>query len=69
MKYDEMLFNKYKKITLTKKEVASELNISVSTLDRCLDNLPLRFKRIGDSQKAKYIFPLKAVADYLEYVA
>ncbi len=71
MRYDEMLFSKYNKTTLTKKEVANELNISISTLDRALkaDELPIPFKRVGDSGKARYIFPIKSVADYLDFVA
>ncbi len=71
MKYDEMLFTKYNKITLNRKEVAQELSISLSTLERNLNEntLPLKFKRIGNGPKARYIFPLKAVADYLDYAA
>jgi len=71
MKYDEMLFNKYKKTTLTRKEVSQELSISLSTLERNLDNgtLPIRYKRIGNGPKSKYIFPLKSVSDYLDFAA
>ena len=71
MKYDEILFNKYQKTTLTRKELSQELSISLSTLERSLNDgsLPIRFKRIGDSSKARYVFPLKAVADYLDFTA
>jgi len=71
MKYDEMLFNKYQKTTLTRKEVSQELSISLSTLERSINDgsLPIRFKRIGNSTKAKYIFPIKSVADYLDFAA
>lgn len=71
MKYDEMLFKKYNKTTLTRKEVSQELSISLSTLERNLneDTLPIRYKRIGNGPKAKYVFPLKSVSDYLEFAA
>ena len=71
MKYDEMLFNKYQKTTLTRKEVSQELSISLSTLERSINDgsLPIRFKRIGNSTKAKYVFPIKSVADYLDFAA
>lgn len=71
MKHDEMLFNKYQKTTLNRKEVAQELSISLSTLERHLNegSLPIRHKRLGNTAKAKYIFPIKAVADYLDFAA
>ena len=71
MKYDEMLFNKYQKTTLTRKEVSHELSISLSTLERNLNDgtLPIRYKRIGNGPKSKYIFPLKGLSDYLEFAA
>jgi hypothetical protein len=71
MKYDEMLFTKYNKTTLTRKEVSIELSISLSTLERGLTNgtLPIRFKRIGDSQKSRYVFPIKSLSDYLEFLS
>ena len=71
MRYDEMLFKKYNSTTLNKKQVANELGISISTLDRAINNdqLPIRNKRIGDSLKARYVFPLKEIAAYLDFVA
>lgn len=71
MRYDEMLFNKYQKTTLTRKEVSIELSISLSTLERSLNDgtLPIRFKRIGNSQKSRYVFPIKSISDYLEFVS
>jgi predicted DNA-binding transcriptional regulator AlpA len=71
MKYDEMLFTKYNKTTLSRKEVSQELSISLSTLERSLNDgtLPIRYKRIGNSQKSRYVFPIKSVADYLEFAA
>lgn len=70
MKYDEMLFNKYQKTTLSRKELCEELSISLSTLQRGLDDgsLPIRYKRIGTSQKSRYVFPIKSVSDYLSFV-
>jgi len=71
MKYDEMLFMKYNKTTLTRKELSEELSISLSTLERQINNdtFPIRHKRMGNSGKAKYVFPLKEVADYLDFAA
>jgi len=71
MRYDEMLFNKYQKTTLNRKEVSQELSISLSTLERHLNEgtLPIRFKRIGDGPKSRYVFPIKALADYLDFAA
>ena len=71
MRYDEMLFTKYNKTTLNRKEVSSELSISLSTLERHLNEgtLPIRFKRIGTGPKSRYVFPIKAVADYLDFAA
>jgi predicted DNA-binding transcriptional regulator AlpA len=71
MKYDEMLFSKYQKTTLNRKEVAAELSISLSTLERHLEDgtLPIRFKRIGKGPKSRYVFPIKALSDYLEFAA
>jgi len=58
MRYDEMLFKKYNSTTLNKKQVARELGISISTLDRAINNkqLPIHYKRIGDSSKEHYVF-------------
>ncbi len=71
MTHDEMLFQKYKKITLTRKEVSQELSISLSTLERSLNDgtLPIRYKRIGNGPKSKYIFPIKSVSNYLDFAA
>lgn len=71
MKYDEMLFNKYQKTTLNRKEVSVELSISLSTLERHINDgtLPIRFKRLGNGPKSRYIFPIKEVSNYLEFAA
>ncbi len=66
-----MLFNKYQKTTLTRKEVSQELSISLSTLVRNLNDgtLPIRYKRLGNGPKAKYIFPIKSISNYLDFAA
>ena len=69
--YVELLVSKYKKTTLTRIELAKELNVSVSTLERLIekDMLEIRYKRFGNSQKAKYLFPVVEVANYLSFQA
>lgn len=64
------LMTKYNKLTLTREEVSRELSISVSYLDKLVanDQLPIRYHRLGNSQRAKYAFSLKDVADYLNFV-
>jgi hypothetical protein len=68
--YVNLLFQKYNKTQLTRKELASVLEISLTSLDSLIANntLPIRYKRIGNSQKARYIFPLLEVANYLAFV-
>lgn len=58
----EMLFSKFKKLILTKEEVAEILGISQSTLNRRIkegSELP-SYKKIG----GKYFFPIEAIALY-----
>lgn len=71
MKYDEMLFKKYNKTTLNRKEVSEELSISLSTLENHINEgtLPIRFKRIGTGPKSRYVFPIKEISNYLEFAA
>ena len=71
MKYDEMLFNKYQKTTLNRKEVSEELSISLPTLERHLKEgtLPVRHRRIGTGPKSRYVFPIKEISNYLEFAA
>lgn len=63
-----LIFQKYNKLTLTRTELAKELSISLSSLDNLMQNnqLPIRYKRLGESQKAKYAFPIQEVANFLE---
>ena len=67
--YVDFLFKKYNKTQLTRKEIADVLEISLSSLDTLIANntLPIRFKRIGNSQKARYIFPILEVANFLAF--
>lgn len=71
MKYEQMLWEKYQKTTLNRKEVSKELSISISTLQRHLENgtLPIRFKRVGNDPKSRYIFPIKEISNYLQFVS
>lgn len=67
--YIDMLFKQYEKTTLTRKEVSDVLGISISSLDILIlrDQLPFRFVRVGCSQKARYVFPIVEVANYLAF--
>ena len=67
--YVDFLFKKYNKTQLTRKEIADVLEISLSSLDTLIANntLPIKFKRIGNSQKARYIFPILEVANFLAF--
>jgi len=67
--YVNLLFQKYNKTQLTRKEVASVLEISLSTLDALIlkNKLPIRYIRIGNSQKARYIFPILEIANFLAF--
>jgi len=67
--YIDLLFKKYDKTQLSRKEMASVLEISVTSLDRLIveDSLPIRYKRIGNSQKARYVFPILEIANFLAF--
>ena len=67
--YINFLFKKYNKMQLTRKEVATELEISLTSLDTLIatNTLPVRYKRIGKSQKARYIFPIVDIANFLAF--
>ena len=67
--YMNLLFKKYNKTQLTRKEIAEVLEISLTSLDTLISNntLPIRYKRIGNSQKARYIFPILEVANFLAF--
>ena len=67
--YIEQLTKKYDKVQLTRKELSEVLGISLTSLETLInkDQLPIRYRRIGNSQKARYIFPLLEVANYLAF--
>lgn len=67
--YIDLLFKKYNKTQLSRKEMASVLEISLTTLDNLIskNDLPIRFKRIGNSQKARYVFPILEIANFLAF--
>ena len=69
--YIELLSRKYNKTSLTRAEIAKELNISISSLDNLIEKnqLDIRYHRIGNSQKARYIFPIIEVANFLSFEA
>ena len=68
--YQDLLFKKYNKVQLTKKELAGELEISLSSLDNLIskDDLQIRHRRLGTSQKARYVFPILEVANFLAFI-
>ena len=63
----DLLMDKYNKTTLSRYETAEALGIAVSTLDlrvkRCED--APRYKRLGNTPKARVLFPIIEVAKYL----
>jgi len=68
--YDEIfkdLSLRYNKATLTKKELAHELNLSIHTINaRIVKGLDLPdYKKIGNAKNSKVVFPIVAVAEYL----
>jgi hypothetical protein len=67
--YIDLLFRKYSKTQLTRQELADTLEISVSSLENLIlkGGLPIRYKRIGISQKARYVFPIIEVANFLAF--
>lgn len=65
--YVDYLLNKYGKLGLTRQETANELGISLSFLDKLLregTGLPI-YRKIGKSQKARIVFPVDAVANFM----
>lgn len=63
----ELLKSTYKKATLTKKEVAHELNVSESTISNRISkgiDLP-NYKKLGNEKSAKVVFPIIELAKYL----
>ena len=64
MTYFELLYKKYEKTTLTKKEVAKELGISEATLNRKLYSGEISLPYINTGNKL--FFTIRGVANFLE---
>ena len=65
--YTDYLLKKYKKLGLTRQETATELGISLSFLDKLLregTGLPT-YRKIGNSQKPRILFPIDSVATFM----
>lgn len=67
----ELIYNdlktRYKKATLSKREMANELGVSYSTIDNYISkgyNLP-NYKKLGTAANAKIIFNIVDVAEFL----
>lgn len=63
----EILMNKYDKATLTKKEVAEELGLSLRTIDSMIKDgciLPRPLK-LGKSKKSAIRFNIIDIAEYI----
>ena len=60
--YDK-IYSKYGRTTLNKKEVAFEMSISLTTLNRLIykGECPVRFTHLGN----KYIFTVSSVSEYI----
>ena len=61
------LKSRYNKATLTKKELANEFTVSVSTIDLYISKgvgVP-NYKKLGTAKNAKVIFNIIDVAEYL----
>jgi len=61
------LKERYNKLTLTKKELAHELNISVSSINTYISKgygIP-EYIKIGEAKNGKVLFNLQSIADYL----
>ncbi len=60
--YDK-IYSKYGKPTLTKKEVAFEMSISQTTLNRLIykDECPVSYTQLGN----KYIFTITSLSEYI----
>ena len=61
------LKERYNKSTLTKKELAHELSLSVSSINTYIGKgfgLP-SFRKIGEAKNGTVVFPLICVAEYI----
>ena len=65
-----VLTEKYNKATLTKREVAQELGLSLRTIDNMMQNkvvLPKPLK-LGDSKNAPVRFNIVDISDFIESI-
>ena len=63
----EDLNNRYNKATLTKKELANELGMSVSSINTYIckgEGIP-EYIKVGNAKNGKVLFPVVNVVDYL----
>ena len=63
----EDLNSRYNKSTLSKKELASELGMSVSSINTYIckgEGIP-QYIKIGNAKNGKVLFPIVNVVDYL----
>ncbi|MEA2017531.1 MAG: hypothetical protein U9N59_03700 [Campylobacterota bacterium] len=61
------LNNRYNKSTLTKKELADELGMSVSSINTYIgkgEGIP-EYIKVGNAKNGKVLFPVANVVDYL----
>ncbi len=61
------LRERYNRSIISKKELASELDISISTLNNYMAKgycIP-KYKKIGSAKNAKVVFPISEVAKFL----
>jgi len=61
------LKSRYNKATLTKKELAKEFTVSISTIDLYISKgigIP-NYKKLGTAKNAKVVFNIIDVAEYL----
>lgn len=66
-KIEKDLSDRYKKSTLTKSELAKELNISVSSINNYIvknEGIP-EYIKVGNGKNGKVLFPIVNVVAYL----
>lgn len=61
----ETLRNKYKKLMISKKELAQEIGCTMSTIDRYMKNNNISYKKIGNKAHCKVYFSLIEIAKFL----
>ena len=70
--YYESIFATYKTLTLNKAQVCEILRMSQSSLNRKLagndlESIP-KFRRLGNTPKSPYVWPIHSVAEFLAEV-